>query len=92
MVLVLVYDIPEDKRRTKLFKRLKGFLSPVQKSVFEGDLPSRRWTELLRTVNGTIDPAEDSVRIYSICRGCQGSMTLLGTSPAVPDPREPILI
>ena len=92
MVLVLVYDIPEDKRRTKLFKQLKGFLVPVQKSVFEGDLPSNRWNELLTTVNGTIDAGEDSVRIYSICRACKGSTTLLGTSPAVPDPGEPILV
>ena len=92
MVLLLVYDIVDDTRRTKLFKRLKGFLVPVQKSVFEGELPANRWSELLRTVNGTMDHQEDSVRIYSICKGCKGSMTLLGTSPAVPDPGQPILI
>lgn len=92
MVLVLVYDIPDDTRRTKLFKQMKGFLVPVQKSVFEGDLPANRWSELLRTVNEIMDHQEDSVRIYSICKGCKGSMTLLGTSPAVPDPGQPILI
>jgi CRISPR-associated protein Cas2 len=92
MVLVLAYDVVDDTRRAKLFKRMKGFLTPVQKSVFEGDLPARRWNELVRTVSAIIDASEDSVRIYSICRACKGSTTLLGTSPPVADPAEPILV
>ncbi len=92
MVLLLVYDVPDDRRRTRLFKKLRGFLTPVQKSVFEGELPSQRWNDLLHTVNDTINAAEDSVRIYSICRACRGSTTLLGTSPPVRDPKDPILV
>jgi len=33
--IVLAYDIPDDRRRTKLFKTLKRFGFPVQESVFE---------------------------------------------------------
>lgn len=91
-MLVLVYDVADDRRRATLFKRLKGFLTPVQESVFEGDLPSRRWTELRRTVDRTIDAGEDSVRIYALCRACRGQTTLIGRSPPVPDPGEPILV
>lgn len=92
MVLVLCYDVNDDKRRAKLFKRLKGFLTPVQESVFEGFLPANRWNELLRVVNRTIDADFDSVRIYNLCRGCAGTSTLLGCSPRLRDVGEPIIV
>lgn len=38
MRYVLAYDVVKNSRRAKLFKRLRGLLTPVQKSVFEGDL------------------------------------------------------
>lgn len=92
MTLLLCYDVCEDARRTRLFKKLKGFLVPVQKSVFEGELPTRRWDELLKMVHQTIDLETDSVRIYHLCRGCAGITTLVGTSPPVRDPAEPVII
>ncbi|MES2644193.1 MAG: CRISPR-associated endonuclease Cas2 [Myxococcota bacterium] len=92
MVLVLCYDVVDDTRRGRLFKRLKGFLRPVQKSVFEGHLPDRRWGELTRMVGDTIDPVVDSVRIYQLCRGCAGITALIGCSPVVGDHADPILI
>jgi CRISPR-associated endonuclease Cas2 len=64
MVLVLCYDVVADGRRARLFKGLKGYLRPVQKSVFEGRLPERRWDPMIRMVSRIIEPAEDSVRIY----------------------------
>lgn len=92
MVLVLCYDITDDGRRTRLFTRLKGFLRPVQRSVFEGHLPDRRWGELVRVVKETIDAQEDSVRVYQLCRGCAGVTALFGCSPMLADPRDPILV
>ena len=35
MFLVVSYDIPDDRRRTKLHRHLKGFGMRVQYSVFE---------------------------------------------------------
>lgn len=92
MVLVLCYDVVNNRRRARLFKRLKGFLVPVQESVFEGHLPDRRWGELLTMVKDTIDMNVDSVRIYHLPGSSQGLTTLLGRSPPVPNPGEPILI
>lgn len=92
MVLVLCYDIANAKRRTRLFKRLKGFLTPVQESVFEGDLPDARWGELLRVVNRCIRADEDTVRIYMICQRCQGGAVLLGTAEKLRAPGEPIIV
>lgn len=35
MFIILAYDIPDDRRRTRLFKTLKRFGFAVQESVFE---------------------------------------------------------
>lgn len=43
MMHVLAYDVTDDRRRTKLHTALKDFGTPVQRSVFEFDLPSRSW-------------------------------------------------
>ncbi|GDX83704.1 hypothetical protein LBMAG42_55150 [Deltaproteobacteria bacterium] len=63
MVLVLADNIPDDTPRTKPFKRLKGFLVSEQKSVFDGDLPANRWSELLHAVSDNMDQQANSVRI-----------------------------
>ena len=41
MYLLLCYDILGNARRQQLHTRLKAFLRPVQKSVFEGPLDDR---------------------------------------------------
>lgn len=92
MVLVLCYDVSDDKRRARLFKKLKGFLTPVQESVFEGNLPDARWGDLLRMVKTAIRADADTVRIYTICGRCQGAALLLGTAEKLRAPGEPILI
>lgn len=87
---VLCYDVTDDKRRARLFKKLKGFLRPVQKSVFEGLLPVPRRRELERSVLKAIDPEVDSVRLYPMCAHCAERMILLGSSAPVPDPGDPV--
>lgn len=92
MVLVLCYDVSSDRRRGRLFRKLKGFLIPVQESVFEGHLPERRWEALLKVIGGCIDREADSVRIYRLCGGCSGVTTLIGRSPPVTDPEVPVIL
>jgi CRISPR-associated protein Cas2 len=90
--LLLCYDVVENRRRTRLHKRLLGFLRPVQWSVFEGHLPERRYADLLHMVQREIDPETDSVRICRLCVSCCEGTTHLGTSFAVPDPSEPVVV
>jgi len=92
MHLVLAYDIVDDARRTRLFKRLKAFLRPVQKSVFEGPLPTQRYALLVETVQRSIDPEEDTVRIYHLCRGCRALGEILGTGTFVPEEAEDLVV
>jgi CRISPR-associated protein Cas2 len=91
MYLVLCYDVVENRRRGRLFRRLKGFLVPVQKSVFEGILPVRRWDELIRLIYSCIDMQTDSVRIYGLCGGCCQTITHIGTAACIADPDEPVV-
>lgn len=71
LYLALCYDVTADKRRNRLNTRLKGYLTPVQKSVFEGPIPNARWRPLQQMVIDTIDARADVVRIYRFCRRCR---------------------
>lgn len=70
MFLVLAYDIPDDKRRTKLFKTLKRFGWPVQESVFEFHLKQGELINLKKAVSLVIEEKEDQVRYYYLCHTC----------------------
>ncbi len=84
MHLVVCYDVVTDKRRNKLHNRLHGFLRHVQKSVFEGHLPGKRYPKLLAMIRDTVDLHTDTVRIYHMCVGCHQLTELIGTSVTVP--------
>jgi CRISPR-associated protein Cas2 len=86
MRLVVCYDVVQDRRRAKLHKRLRDFLEPVQKSVFEGDLPARRLPDLIEAVDLVIDHEVDNVRVYELCRGCVGLVVHRGVAHEVRDP------
>lgn len=71
MYIAVAYDVVCDRRRARLAKKLLDFLPRVQKSVFEGNLPPLRFPALERTILKEVDLAEDSVRIYHLCRACR---------------------
>jgi CRISPR-associated protein Cas2 len=79
MYAIVCYDVVCDRRRARLLKRLKGFLPHVQKSVFEGELSDARLIEMRRRIFETIDPSEDTVRIYQQCGRCIPATEVLGT-------------
>lgn len=84
MLIVVSYDLPDDRRRTRLAHALKDFGERVQYSVFEcrGD----RLDLLREKINKLIDPKEDSVRIYRLCQECRGKVEILGLGEAAEDP------
>lgn len=81
MQIVLVYDIPDDKRRTRLRKTLLGFGTPVQYSVFECDLSPRQLARMEKAVRAVMKPKEDNVRYYQLCRSCVQSAEVFGGQP-----------
>lgn len=90
MYRVLFYDVVCDKRRGRLHRRLKGVLTPVQKSAFEGWLASDGLLEAL--VLDHVDPATDKVRVLSLCSRCVAGAWTLGDMPRPPRPGELILL
>ena len=92
MYVVLCYDISEGPRRGRLQRRLKRYLLPVQKSVFEGEIKPGVLDHLLGLIRRTVDMERDTVRVYILCGGCQHSTVLLGTAEPVPDDRDPLFV
>ncbi len=63
MFIILVYDINE-KRVQKIHKICKKYLTPVQNSVFEGDITQATLRILKDELKEIMDENEDSVLIY----------------------------
>jgi len=63
---LIAYDVPDDKRRTKLAKRLLSYGDRIQYSVFVSDLKPARFVRLRAMINDTVEMAEDSVLICDL--------------------------
>lgn len=92
MYVILAYDVVEDRRRGRFFKRLKKYLVPVQKSVFEGNLPPARLARVQELVHKELDLETDSVRIYQVCKGCRGLIVQMGVAVVPREEEEPIIV
>jgi len=78
MFYVVAYDIPDDKRRLKLYKGLHAFGLPVQRSVFECSLDEGEREHMVNVVKRHVDEAADKVCIYSLCGECHGKCLVIG--------------
>ncbi len=78
MYLVVCYDIVEDRRRVRTARRMREYLTRVQKSVFEGPLGADRLDPLRRMLLEEIDPTTDTVRIYHLCGRCIPATEIIG--------------
>lgn len=85
MLVVVVYDIPDDKRRTKLSNFLEGYGRRVQFSVFECFLSLEEMRQLYINVRKLVKPAEDNVRFYWISQeAVERVLTIGGEAPQPP--------
>ena len=80
---VVAYDIPNDKRRTKIHKVLLGFGKWTQYSLFECFLSRRDLVVLQAKLAKHLEAREDSVRFYPLCANCVSKVeTVGGTLPS----------
>lgn len=86
MLIVVSYDISDDRRRTRLAHTLKDFGERVQYSVFECRLDAAALEKLRRRVQMLIDVKEDTVRIYRLCLECDRQVEIQGTGKVTEDP------
>ena len=64
MLVVVVYDISDDKRRTKLSNFLEGYGRRIQYSVFECFLDLNEMQQLCEAIGKKVNTEEDNVRFY----------------------------
>lgn len=77
MALLLVcYDVPDDRRRTRLAKALSQLGARLQLSVFL--LQDRTVVEVTRLLGSFLDEEVDNLCIQPLCGTCAGKPVLLG--------------
>ncbi|NEP20314.1 MAG: CRISPR-associated endonuclease Cas2 [Leptolyngbya sp. SIO4C1] len=81
MLVLVVYDIPNDKRRTKLATFLEGYGRRVQYSVFECFLSLAEMRQLHQRVKRRVNDAEDNVRFYWISEDAVSRVLTIGSDP-----------
>ena len=90
--LILVsYDISDDRRRLRLAHALKDFGARVQYSVFECHLELDGLEKLRQRLNKLVDPAKDSVRLYRFCQDCATKQEIYGQGTSSEEPEVYIL-
>lgn len=82
---VVAYDIPSDKRRTKVHKILSGFGQWTQYSLFELFLTDKEMVLLQNKLEKVLSEKTDSVRFYMLCAACLKQVITVGSPP----PEEP---
>ena len=75
---VVSYDIPDDRRRTKVHKLLSGYGEWQQFSLFECFLTTKQYLQLEDGLRVIADPRQDRVRIYRLCSACLGRLCTIG--------------
>lgn len=78
--VVVSYDISNDRKRKKVSDLLSTLLVRVQRSVFEGEVPSGPLDKVVAKAVERIDREEgDSLRVYRLCAGCAPRVEAFGT-------------
>ena len=78
---VVAYDIPEDRRRTKVHQILMGFGKWTQYSLFECFLSRKDLILLQSKLEQYLIDAQDSVRFYPLCATCVAKVETIGGPP-----------
>jgi CRISPR-associated protein Cas2 len=82
---IIAYDIPDDRRRSKVHKLLCGYGAWTQYSLFECYLTPKQNLALRARLDRLLVEEEDSVRLYALCGTCRTRVETIGS----PRPQEP---
>jgi len=78
VLIVVSYDIADDRRRSWVAKTMEDYGRRVQFSVFECFLQEDRLQKMKTTLAKFMNLSEDSVRIYRLCRKDRETIEVLG--------------
>lgn len=79
-LILVIYDIIDNKRRNKMVKLLESYGTRVQKSAFEALITTRQYNKLIEDIKQLIDN-DDNVRIYRL--NSSNEVILLGKTYSV---------
>ncbi len=79
------YDIPNDKRRTRVQKIQLGYGKWTQYSFFECFFNLRDLLHLRSKLEHHLGEAEESVRFYPLCAVCVSNVGTVGRLPPAED-------
>lgn len=65
-LILIIYDIVDNKKRTKLAKKLLGYGERVQLSAFECHLSLKQYEDMMNNILPLIEETEDLLRIYKL--------------------------
>ena len=80
---ILLYDVCDDTRRTKVHRILSSWGEPLQYSVFHVRCTARELAQLRCEIAHVITP-EDRLAIIRLCPTCASHVTTQGTPLATP--------
>ena len=63
-IVLVIYDVVDNKTRNHLVKCLERYGVRVQKSAFEALLNRKQYDVMMRRASRIINPVEDSLRVY----------------------------
>lgn len=86
-LILVIYDITDNKRRYRFVKFIEKYGQRVQKSAFELILDNSLYTRLLKEIPRHISP-EDNIRVYKL--PLNGEVTAWGSK--ITDEEEVIII
>ena len=78
MFYAVAYDITDDRRRNTVAKILLDFGTRIQYSLFECNTDKRAYLRLQDRIQDAIDPEEDTVTFYHLCRSCEKGIERIG--------------
>jgi len=80
MFIAVCYDIPDNRRRTKMSNILKGYGTRVQRSVFECDISPEHLGKLRQRLEKLLTEG-DGLRYYVLCSDCLKKMEVAAGPP-----------
>ena len=67
-LVLVIYDISNDKKRRELVKYLQSYVGRVQRSAFECIMTKKLYKNLVKDIKKYMDTKTDSIRIYKLNR------------------------
>jgi CRISPR-associated protein Cas2 len=87
MLVLVVYDVPDDKRRLHLANFLEGYGRRVQESVFECFLDLEEMQLLYEKAQKQVKLSEDNIRFYWIPADALARTLTIGSEPPQAPPK-----